>query len=506
MAEITVPGASPCEPTAAHASASTRAVELGCLTLSIVALFALTWRHMDLLGDSFWSVATGRWILEHGELPETDPFSFTAERPWIVHMPLSQIVFAWAEQALGVLGLELFGALTFTSALVCLWLGHSRDPLSRLLTWPLLILLVVVQADDLCVRGQLFGDLFVALLLLCLFRLRDGRRVHALVPLALGSLWVNLHASAFLSIALPLAFGFALAIAEPRWLAQESVARRASSLARALRPWLTFAGLAALGLCVNPYGFALVRDLIGLMRASSTAEIDLFQPPDFTSPKLLAGLGVGLAVLLLAVYRRSRKVGVPEALVLGVLLLAACAARRHEPLALAFAIAVVARDLSEHAPRFLTGSDARRIAVVSGAVVASGISIYGLSADKDPWRDVPLDEARLIEEANLPDNVANIYHWGGFLDYVWSPRRKVFIDGRNQLFEGRVYDDARRLDRLEQWPEVLDRYRINTVLWQRGGPLDYALSISPDWALVQRGRIAVVYVRRKPLRATEARQ
>lgn len=479
---------------------STRALELGCAALSLVALVALSWRHMDLLGDSFWSIATGRWILEHGRLPETDPFSFTAEREWLVHMPLSQIVFAWVEQAVGVLGLELFGALTFTGALVCLWWGHARNAPSRLLTWPLLLLLVAVQCNDLCVRGQLFGDLFVALLLGCLFRMRDGRAVHPLLPLGMGSVWINLHASAFLSVALPLAFGLAIQLAEPRWLSAAGGARRSSALARALRPWLTFAGLAALGLLANPYGVHLVGDLIGLMRAASTAEIDLFGPPDFSSPGTLLTIAVVLAVLVLSVRRRSARVGLPEALVLGALLVAACAARRHQPLALAFAIAVVARDLSQRVPHLLQDPAARRWATIATAAVATATSIYGLSTDKDPWRDVPFDEARLIEDAGLPDHVANIYHWGGFLDYAWAGRRKVFIDGRNQLFE-RTFADSRRLNRVEEWAEVLDRYRINTVLWERGSALDYALSQSPDWAMLQRGRIAVVYVRRQALPA-----
>jgi hypothetical protein len=130
---------------------------------------------------------------------------------------------------------------------------------------------------------------------------------------------------------------------------------------------------------------------------------------------------------------------------------------------------------------------------------AAGTAVFGISADKDPFRDVPLEEAAMIERLPLPDHVANLYHWGGFLDYAWDGRRKTFVDGRNQLFEGGAFEDERRLAHLEHWSEILTRYRINTVLWERNSALDVALSQSADWLQVRRGRIAVLYVRRQQL-------
>ena len=35
-------------------------------------------------GDVSWHVAAGRWILEHGRVPKTDPFSFTMAGDWIL--------------------------------------------------------------------------------------------------------------------------------------------------------------------------------------------------------------------------------------------------------------------------------------------------------------------------------------------------------------------------------------------------------------------------------------
>jgi hypothetical protein len=459
-----------------------RLIERAGSLLAMAALFALAWRYMDLLGDSFWSVATGRWILEHGRLPTTDPFSFTANRAWIVHMPLSQLAFAWVASAFGMLGLELVGTLVFTLALLILWLPHARSLTARLCTWPLLLGWVLVQANDLCVRGQLFGDLGFAVLLLLVFRLRDGQRVHPLLGLLLGACWINLHASVFLLVVVPLGWAAALVLLPPK-----------SRPPLAPYSWLAASG--ALGMLINPYHFRLVGDLGRLLSSPATRSIDLFRPPDFGSP----GTWLAIAVMVTAAWwcakSRDAAGGVPEALLLLLWLVAAATGRRYLPLGFGMAIAVIGRLATARWP---ASAEWHRPAQLALGVTSAGVAFWGLGTDKDPWRDVPLVEARLVEARALPDRVANLYHWGGYLDYAWNGRRKVFVDGRNQLFENGAFEAASQLGRLENWQAILDRYGINTVLWERGSALDAALLVSGEWLEVHRGRIAVLYVRRRP--------
>ncbi len=459
----------------------------GSLCLGVVALLALSYRYMDLLGDSFWSVAAGRYILQHGQLPTRDPFSFTANRPWIVHMPLSQVCFAWVEAHFGILSLELFGALLSTTALALIWFPHTRSMPARCATFAALLWLIFLQADDLCVRGQLFGDLAFAVLLVCMFRLRAAKTISPWLACLFGSAWMNLHSSAFLGLVLPLS-----------WAALLRLERSPPPLV----PYLKFAALFGLGLFMNPYGPRLVVDVWQLLRAESTQQIDLFQPPDFgvfTNWVTFLLLCLAIASCLRRARQQSRA-GLSEGVLLVLWAIAAATARRYLPLALMFAIAVGARELSARdTPAASTERRGALVWVLALTIVAGGTAFFGLSADKDPFRDVPLEEAAIIERLPLPDHVANIYHWGGFLDYAWDGRRKTFVDGRNQLFEHGAFADERRLATLQDWPEVLARYRINTVLWERDSPLDAALSQSSEWQLVRRGRIAVIYVRKQPL-------
>jgi hypothetical protein len=72
-------------------------------------------------GDVSWHIATGRWILEHGRIPTTDPFSFTwAGKPWVPIEWLAEVIYASAYGLAGYAGV----AAVVTAALV--WFAYRR--------------------------------------------------------------------------------------------------------------------------------------------------------------------------------------------------------------------------------------------------------------------------------------------------------------------------------------------------------------------------------------------
>ena len=53
-------------------------------------------------GDVSWHIAAGQWMISHGKVPFTDPFSFSAAgRPWIAHEWLSEVVMGAAYNLAG---------------------------------------------------------------------------------------------------------------------------------------------------------------------------------------------------------------------------------------------------------------------------------------------------------------------------------------------------------------------------------------------------------------------
>ena len=84
-------------------------------------------------GDTFWHLATGGWILDHGQIPRTDPFSYTfAGRPWVTHEWLSEVVMAGAFRLAGWSGVMLVTGLSMgaTAAVMARWLFRWLAPLS----------------------------------------------------------------------------------------------------------------------------------------------------------------------------------------------------------------------------------------------------------------------------------------------------------------------------------------------------------------------------------------
>lgn len=465
-------------------SAEQRMVRFAWFAMSIALVVVLVWSNMAILGDGFWTLATGRWILSHHTLPTSDPFAYaSAPGRWIVHMPLCQILFAWIDAHAGLTGVMIAGAMIEIAAALVLWLGAARTFAARAATFPLLLLFLYLGAGDLSVRGQLFGDLGFAVLLLCLLRIARGDRVHPLVPILLGALWANTHPSFLLVMVLPVAYA-ALGSLDP---ADERTPRR---------PLFVFAALATLGTLLNPYGPVMHLDVLRLLVDPTTARVDLFRSPHFHSPLWLGAVASGLALSWLRLARGRAARRRSDAALLLLFVAATCWARRYGTLLVAIEIAVAGAACLHDVPvnvRRLIGGRGLLIAAALEAALAALL----LTANVNPLRDVPVGAAACVREHALPGNLMNPYHWGGYLDYVYDGRPKTFIDGRNQLFGNGAYDDALVLDTAATgWQEVLAAYEVRTVLWERGAPLDRVLALHPAWRLVCRGRLADVYVRR----------
>jgi hypothetical protein len=448
------------------------------------ALFSLVWHHMSLLGDSFWSVATGHLILEHWHLPSSDPFSYASVRggTWHVVSPGCQVLFAAISDHLGLGALMAFATAIEGLAVVAVWLTWARTLLARGVVLVLAFLFIQVDSQDLCARGQIFGDLgFVALLALVL-ALRDRARIHPLAPAALGAAWVNLHLSFPLAILVPLGIAATLLV-DPK---EERPP---------LRPFWIFSALAAIGAMLNPSG--PLYFLVAWRHAASpnTSRLDLFESPDFHDAGWLCAPAIGLAI---TVYRfvtpgpRRRS----ESLLLLGFVLAACYSRRYVAQLFTVQAAILGplagrwRQLERRARTGLS------IAASAGLVACA---LPWILERKDALRDVPAEAAAFVRDGHLPDNVMNPMHWGGYLAYAWNGTPRYFIDGRDpaMLFSNGSFDDESTLEAGEPgWNEVLDAYDVHTVLWPRWSRLDWLLSQDAHWARVHADRIAVVYTRR----------
>ncbi len=244
---------------------------------------------------------TAEYILETGQIPRTDPLSFTKEgQPWID--------FEWAfEATIGELyrvgGLGLVCA--FCNALFALTilgiyrtLLHSGLPLiAVLLTTSIAFLTLHIHFS---IRPVLFTYLLMALVVEVWRRqIVPRRRDWVLLPLIFVA-WANLHAGWLGALVfLGLAVGGRLL---------DRITKRINGDEGPVLPWIGLILLCFLATFVNPWGWELHRSVLFLATSLKSASLWVeYLPPDFKTPSMsaVAVIYIVAIVLLARILRRA---------------------------------------------------------------------------------------------------------------------------------------------------------------------------------------------------------
>jgi len=264
---------------------------LPTLTAACAALFALR-RLSD--ADTWWHLASGRWIAEHWAVPHTDTLSFTVpDHPWINLQWLFDLFIYGLHRAGGETLLVLASTLTYGLAILLL-IRNLQLALGPLGSCALTLWVITVAWERFAVRPEMVSLLLLEIViwLFATQRSRDGRKLWLLVPIML--LWVNTHAlfviGAFVILCHMAALGAThLAVVPAGW-------RTASAVSAATARRLWGAGAAALLITVaNPYaieGVWFPFKLLSRVNGSNPVfqSIGEFAPPFATLlPELIAG-------------------------------------------------------------------------------------------------------------------------------------------------------------------------------------------------------------------------
>src|SRR5437667_5828112 len=158
--------------------------------------------------DVWWHLRDGQLVLEAG-IPYHDVYSFTANgHPWITQEWLTEVVMYGLKSAFGYGLLSLaFGIVQATGAGLAYLLIRRRGA-GRLAALVLLMLYLVFAAPSWGVRPQALVPAFLGVFYLALLAYKSNpeqRRLLWLLPV-LMALWVNMHASFIVGIALVGAF------------------------------------------------------------------------------------------------------------------------------------------------------------------------------------------------------------------------------------------------------------------------------------------------------------
>jgi hypothetical protein len=461
--DTTVPG----RPT--HRSASATLVLLVALILGLIA------GSSEIANTSIgWHLASGAWILDHGAVPTTDPFSFTAEgREWIDHEWLFQLVIAVVSRIGGPPLLVVFRAVLVALLAALLLRIGVRSGLHPAAALGLAALCLYGARIRFFLRPELATLLIVpAVVWLFLHRgsFRSRRWLLALAALMVAG--ANLHGGVL--VAPPLLAG--LLVAE--WLRSRrtsgndhpSLASGASALAVA----------AAAPIC-NPYGWHLYGVPLDIARLVGLPHIpnpEWISPLPADVPALYVALG--LAVVLLAARERD-----PTRWLL--LVMAGALALRYVrnvglffallPIALAPALARIELAARPSRPgRAMAGALAVTMLIALSIVLGPRYRpSFDFSEELYPHRAWAFVRQQGLEHAVAYNDV----RFGGFLIHRGFPPRQVFLDDRNEIHEpllGEIYGLFERSDQAG-WRRMLERYGVTVAVLRYNQSFEV---VSPD--------------------------
>ncbi len=434
-------------------------------------------------GDTYWHLAAGNWMLDHHQVPHTDPFSFTrAGAPWQAHEWLAEVVMALAFRLGSWSGLvTLYGfALAAAALLLTRQLGRSLSGLGLALT---LALALACAAPNLLARPHVLILPLVVAWTIALLQSREAGRAPPLWAAGLMLLWANLHGS--------FVFGFLLLGA----LALEAL-YDAPAVRRwpALRAWGLFAGACLAAAALTPQGPAGLVFPFKLMGMTSLAGVDEWRPTDFAK----AGpFEIALAVTLFVGFSRGVKVPPVRLLLLVGLLHMALQHNRHVMVVALVAAMVLAAPLAEalgqpkperrpqSAPAWLG------LVAMALALVAARAALPLTRADGPTTPGAALDHVPAV----LRDQpVMNDYGFGGYLIFRGV---KPYVDGRTDLYGDAFMADYYRL--MSPDPAVLAQtLRSRNITWTLlppTAPAVAAMDAQSGWRRVYADQFAVVHVR-----------
>jgi hypothetical protein len=422
-------------------------------------------------GDVSWHIAAGQWILAHGAIPTTDPFSYTAAgQPWVVTEWLADAVFGFAYRAGGYGGLSAIvaAALLALHCLLFFYLQRRASPVAVVAT--LLVMDFVLIPFALARPHVLVWPLLAGWTIL-LLKADEEARAPPLWAALILVLWTNIHGS--FPVAAPIGAAIAFdALQRTKW--------------RNWREWALFALASAIGILLNANG------LRGLMRPFEMENLAIlplvqeWQPSTLQwMPQFYGALAVGLFALL---YKGVR---VPVGRLLLLLALAGLAFSqvRHQSWFAIVAACVIPPLLGTEASRAQAG---RWLALVAIALL---LLRWELPITPTENGANPRHLIAAVPPSLRGQRMFNSYTFGGPMILAGM---RPYIDGRADMYgDAFVLNYSRIMDGDRgRFDAAVRRYGIRWTMLPTGSVLAQALDTSPEWKRIYADRVGTIHVRR----------
>jgi len=429
--------------------------------------------------DIWWHLRNAEIFVQTHSVVHRDLYSFTAAGSrWINEAWLGELPYYFGWRWFGIRGIYL----VMLSEVELILLGvfglaylESKNVKAAFCASWLAVWLATVSFGP---RTLLAGWMCLIAELFLLAQFQRGKNLIWLLP-PLFALWANLHGSWLIGMVL-FAIFCASGLVEGTWGRVEATRWTPAQL----RKLILAGSLSVAGLFLNPYTYHLVfyPFNFAFKQRLNVNHVDEWMSPDFHSVRGKILFGMLAATIVLALVRK-RRWPLHELAFILLGFYAAVTYSRFLFLAAILVTPMLAKELDFFAPyrREIDkcGLNAALIvAIVLGCVLRFPTRGYLL---RDTVRNYPATAMSYLEQFHPQGRVFNDCLWGGYL--IWNARHiPVFIDSRIDIFEyNGVFADY--LDAMggKNTLEILDKYRIQYVLYKQDSPVAYLLMHNSGW-------------------------
>jgi len=465
------------------------------LWFSIIALeISLLAPLRNAEADIWFHLRNAQELLTRHAFLRTDLYTFTtAGSPLVNFEWLSELPYYFAFQAWGLrglLGVELVALWLIFAGVYYLALRRGANFGDAAL---LTMFGVAIGSYDFAPRMLHFGWLCFIVMLLVLERFQRTGKGLWVLPL-LFAVWINLHGSWVFGLVV-MGIYIASGLVEGQWGVVWAERWSPSQLRKLL---LAFTASVA-ALFANPYGYKAVLYPFDLLFRQ---KINLDNMGEWRSVDFHSGWGKLAMIMILGMLGAawfSRKPWKLRDILLAVF--AVWAALNHLRFLL-FAAIILVPILAPRLRLLLAPYDAKKdkpwlnlaiTAVIVAIIISSFPSAAGLQDHIDSL--FPRDAVRFMQQRQISGRLFNWYDYGGYIEF-YAPSIKTFTDGRTDIFVyNGILSDYIKINAIEQPVELLDKYKIDYVLFPVNHRVGYVLDHSPEWRTIYEDKVAKLFQR-----------
>ncbi|MEI6729724.1 MAG: hypothetical protein WCL30_00555 [Pseudomonadota bacterium] len=452
--------------------------------------------------DSAWHLATGDLIRSLGTVPFKDTWSFTAgDEIWYNLAWIFDLIVSFLFSAGGFNALYLLTVIVFATSLLLMAKYAMRNGASPFVIIAMIPLFTFTTMTGFTVRPNMFSVLFTVIVYIILQAYRSKPKIEYLAVLPIIMLvWVNTHGGFLLAFLLMGLYGFEALLEFNR---------------KKFRELCIITVFCLLAVLINPYGVEIYYGAYRTLGGEFGKFVDEWQPAKIMSNFPMAFLVV--AGLVCAGIRNNRIKFIDRALVI-IMLVMSLGSVRHivitgflmlPYICICFSTYLYESKIGNYMRRkedyFLGDMEKPDIKILSLCIVIFAVIFLGSPLKDDflkekpgfPEKSFPRQEAEYIEK-NYPNlRFFNEYGLGGYLDYIWRGRVKVFVDGRaNSLYSDDLLIDSLDIPADKGFSaaseQVITRYKLDGLIIPNETAAGFALN--PKFKAVYRGKVATVYL------------